>query len=89
MSKIRKPTALVPLPSAYVRSVLSRIGLQGGARGTGRPSALTPYPGHALIDWAMNSFLWKSALITYTHNLHKDIRKRALRKKEREAKKAT
>jgi 17beta-estradiol 17-dehydrogenase / very-long-chain 3-oxoacyl-CoA reductase len=89
MSKIRKATPLIPMPSAYVRSALARIGLQGGAYGTGRPSALTPYPGHALIDWAMNTFGWKGLWISYTHNLHKDIRKRALKKKEREAKRET
>jgi 17beta-estradiol 17-dehydrogenase / very-long-chain 3-oxoacyl-CoA reductase len=34
----------------------------------------------------MNVVGWKSAIIRYTHGMHKDIRRRALRKAEREAK---
>lgn len=57
MSKIRKPTALIPLPSAYVRACLARVGLQGGALGTGRPATLTAYPTHALLDYAVRGAL--------------------------------
>lgn len=87
MSKIRKPNPLIPLPRGYVKATLARIGHQGGAYGTGRPATLTAYPTHALLDWAMGVLSWKGAIIGYTHNLHKDIRRRALRKAEREAKK--
>lgn len=34
----------------------------------------------------MGVIAWKGAFIKYTHDLHKDIRRRALRKAEREAK---
>ena len=51
MSKIRKPSPLVPTPKAYVRSVLAKIGLPCGALFTGRPFVSTPYWSHALLDW--------------------------------------
>lgn len=50
MSKVRRPSALVPMPKAFVRSALARIGLASGA--LGRPFTLTPYPAHAWLDWA-------------------------------------
>jgi 17beta-estradiol 17-dehydrogenase / very-long-chain 3-oxoacyl-CoA reductase len=87
MSKIRRASALIPTPAAYVRACLARIGSAGGAAYTGRPSAATLYPTHALLDYALGVLSWKSVVIRYTHALHKDIRRRALRKAEREAKK--
>jgi 17beta-estradiol 17-dehydrogenase / very-long-chain 3-oxoacyl-CoA reductase len=87
MSKLRKPSPLVPLPSTYVNCVLSKIGLSCGAAFSGRPGTSTPFWSHALADYAMTLIGWKGLFIAYTHNVHKSIRKRALRKKEREAKK--
>ncbi|KDQ55016.1 hypothetical protein JAAARDRAFT_60023 [Jaapia argillacea MUCL 33604] len=86
MSKIRRSSALVPTPASYVRSCLSKIGLACGAAYTARPHTSTPFWSHALIDWAMGVVGWKSAFVGYTHGLHKSIRKRALKKKERDAK---
>ncbi|KAF8918080.1 3-ketoacyl-CoA reductase [Mucidula mucida] len=87
LSKIRKPSALIPLPGPFVRSVLGKIGMACGALGSGRPGTSTPYWSHALMDYAMTLIGAPQLFISYTHNLHKDIRRRALRKAEREAKK--
>ncbi|CAE7230333.1 unnamed protein product [Rhizoctonia solani] len=76
MSKIRRATAMIPSPSTYVRSVLAKIGLQG--------DYTTPYWAHGVLAYAMN-FAPSAWLIKYTLNLHKDIRRRALKKREREA----
>ncbi|KAG6813746.1 hypothetical protein H0H92_007698 [Tricholoma furcatifolium] len=86
LSKIRKSSALIPEPKPFVRSVLSKIGLACGAAYSGRPGTSTPYWSHALLDYAMTMIGLPSLFISYTHGLHKSIRKRALRKQEREAK---
>jgi 17beta-estradiol 17-dehydrogenase / very-long-chain 3-oxoacyl-CoA reductase len=86
MSKIRRASLMIPTPATYVRACLARIGSAGGALGTGRPSAASVYPPHAVLDYALGVLGWKDAAIGYTHRLHKDIRRRALRKAEREAK---
>ncbi len=79
MSKIRKPTLVAPLPSAYVRSVLSHIGSPCGA--LGRPYTITPYWVHSLIDWVLGQFGQTWFFISYTHDLNKGTRARALRKR--------
>ncbi|KAJ3759462.1 3-ketoacyl-CoA reductase [Lentinula raphanica] len=86
LSKIRKSSALIPRPGPYVRSVLSKIGLPCGAAYSGRPNTSTPYWSHALLDYAATVLNSPYLLIKYTHGLHKDIRRRALKKMEREAK---
>jgi len=88
LSKIRKPNMLTPTPTAYVRSVLSKVGLACGAGFSGRPATSTPYWSHGLMDYAMTVIGAPSLFISYTHGLHKSIRKRALKKLERESKKA-
>jgi len=87
MSNIRRTSALVPTPASYVRACLSKIGFSGGAALTDRPGTLTAFWSHAVIDYAIHVIGWRSRFIAYTHSLHKDIRRRALRKLEREAKK--
>lgn len=57
MSKIRKPTAIVPLPSTYVRSVLGKLGLGGDYS--------TPYWMHGVLAYAMG-FVPSAFLIDYT-----------------------
>ncbi|KAJ3733814.1 3-ketoacyl-CoA reductase [Lentinula guzmanii] len=86
LSKIRKSSALIPRPGPYVRSVLSKIGLPCGAAYSGRPNTSTPYWSHALLDYAATVLNAPSLLIKYTHGLHKNIQRRALKKMEREAK---
>ncbi|KAF8971066.1 3-ketoacyl-CoA reductase [Flammula alnicola] len=86
LSKIRKSSLLIPKPSPYVRSVLSKVGLACGAAYSGRPNTSTPFWSHALLDYALTLIGAPSLFISYTHGLHKDIRKRALHKAAREAK---
>uniref|UniRef100_A0A0W0EX79 Very-long-chain 3-oxoacyl-CoA reductase n=1 Tax=Moniliophthora roreri TaxID=221103 RepID=A0A0W0EX79_MONRR len=86
LSKIRKSSMLIPQPGPYVHSVLSKIGLPCGAAHSGRPYTSTPYWSHALLNYLMTVLGGPTRFINYTHNLHKDIRIRALRKLERETK---
>lgn len=51
MSKIRRSSALVPKPDAFVRATLGSIGLSRGA--SGRIFESTPYWSHALLDWSI------------------------------------
>ncbi|RKO90492.1 NAD(P)-binding protein [Blyttiomyces helicus] len=77
MSKLRKATWLAPTPKAYVRSVIA----SAGANADG-----TPYPSHAIITWVLNTFVPEGAAIAKSRDMHLDIRRRALRKMAREAK---
>jgi 17beta-estradiol 17-dehydrogenase / very-long-chain 3-oxoacyl-CoA reductase len=76
MSKIRKSSLMVPTPNAFVKSVLANC---GGAISS------TPYWSHRILDW-ITDFIPKGLLIDQSYKLHIDIRKRALRKREREQK---
>lgn len=86
LSKIRKPSALIPTPASYVRSVLAKVGLACGAAYSGRPNTVTPFWSHALLDYLITCIGVPSLFIGYTHRLHKSIRKRALNKAARDAK---
>lgn len=87
MSKIRKSSITVPTAKDFVRSTLSSIGLQRGAQG--RPYDMTPYPSHALLDYVVGLFgsVSEGLGVNVVLGMHKDIRKRALRKKARDASK--
>ncbi len=87
MSKIRRSSLFVPTAAAFVRATLQRIGLPGGAQG--RAYEMTPYPTHAVADYIVGLFGGVSEWIAMRVilNMHVSIRKRALRKKERDAKK--
>ena len=84
MSKIRKPSLTVPSPRSFVRSVLSKIGRSGGAQGWGWTS--TPFWTHAIMQWGLSNFvgLTNRLVVSTNKNMHEGIRKRALRKAERE-----
>jgi 17beta-estradiol 17-dehydrogenase / very-long-chain 3-oxoacyl-CoA reductase len=86
MSKVRRPSLLIPNTRNFVKSALGKIGL-----GTFQNaySAYTPWWPHAYLVWAAETFLGVNSpiLIWYNKVTHVDIRKRALRKKERDAKK--
>jgi len=86
LSKIRKASALIPQPGDYVRCVLSKVGLACGAGFSGRPGTSTPYWSHGLLDYALTLIGLPVVYIRYSHGLHKAIRRRALRKLEREGK---
>ena len=86
LSKIRKSSTLIPTPAKYVYAVLSKIGLACGAAYSRRPNTSTPYWSHALLDHLITLVGVPSLFISYTHSLHKSIRKRALNKAARDAK---
>jgi len=80
LSKIRKPSLMVPKPGPYVAAVLGKVGLACGAAYSGRPNTSSPYWSHALLDYIITLVGMPSLFIRYTHGLHKDIRRRALAK---------
>ena len=83
MSKIRRTSLAIPAPKPFVRSVLGSIGLTGSAQGFTYTS--TPYWAHAVMQWFIGLVGFNSGLVL-SQNLamHESIRKRALRKAERE-----
>jgi 17beta-estradiol 17-dehydrogenase / very-long-chain 3-oxoacyl-CoA reductase len=87
MSKIRKPSASIPNPKVFVRSVLGKLGRSGGAQGVAYTS--TPFWAHGLMHWALSSFtgLTGELVVNQNKGMHEAIRKRALKKRERDAKK--
>ncbi|KAI9747754.1 MAG: hypothetical protein M1815_003920 [Lichina confinis] len=87
MSKIRRPSMMIPNPRNLVRAVLGRIGRSGGAQGLAFTS--TPYWSHALMHWALASVTGTMNRVVVERNktMHENIRRRALRKAEREGKK--
>ncbi|KAF9917097.1 hypothetical protein BX616_001957 [Lobosporangium transversale] len=82
MSKIRRASMLIPMPKPYVQSVLAKIGTSGGAS---TPYTMTPYYSHAIANWAIDHLFSRGFWVQQNYNIQTDIRKRALRKKEREA----
>ncbi|KAK2877823.1 hypothetical protein FQN49_001164 [Arthroderma sp. PD_2] len=89
MSKIRSATWTIPNPRDFVRATLSHIGRSGGMFSYAYTSA--PYWSHGLMAWSILTFLGPLSKIALGFNkgMHEKIRKRALRKKEREAGKKT
>ncbi|MBE7180134.1 MAG: SDR family oxidoreductase [Terriglobus roseus] len=87
MSKVRRPSALVPTAHAFVRSTLGSIDIRRGAQSSAYTS--TPYWSHALMHWSLQTFVGTMGefVINQNKKIHENIRKRALRKREREAKK--
>ncbi|KAI1292474.1 hypothetical protein EDD11_008724 [Mortierella claussenii] len=82
MSKIRRASMLIPLPKPYVRSVLGKLGISGGAS---TPHTSTPFYSHAVANWAIDNIFGRGFWVQQNYNIQVDIRKRALRKREREA----
>jgi 17beta-estradiol 17-dehydrogenase / very-long-chain 3-oxoacyl-CoA reductase len=84
MSKIRVPTTMVPTPRALVRSVLSKIGRHGGSPSYAHSSS--PYWSHGLLAWFLTYITgpMSSTVLGFNKSIHESIRKRALRKLERE-----
>ncbi len=87
MSKIRRSSMMVPSAKAFVRTVLGSVGRTGGAQGWGWTS--TPYWTHALMQWGIGSVAgindtWVAGV---NKGMHEGIRKRALRKRDRDGKK--
>ncbi|KAI7410939.1 Very-long-chain 3-oxoacyl-CoA, partial [Hortaea werneckii] len=89
MSKIRRSSAMIPTPKQFVRAALGKIGRSGGAQGISATS--TPYWAHGVMHWALDTLTpgrMNSYVIDVNRGMHEDIRKRALRKAERDAKKS-
>jgi len=86
MSKIRRPSLLVPTPKPFVRAALAKIGCASQAFA----STYTPYWSHALLQWVVENTIGVGNRLSIWYNLkmHQDIRNRALRKAAREAKRA-
>ncbi|KAI7549481.1 Very-long-chain 3-oxoacyl-CoA [Hortaea werneckii] len=89
MSKIRRSSAMIPTLKQFVRAALGKIGRSGGAQGISATS--TPYWAHGVMHWALDTLTpgrMNSYVIDVNRGMHEDIRKRALRKAERDAKKS-
>ena len=84
MSKIRKPSMFVPTPKQFVRAVLSKVGRAGGAHGWAYTS--TPFWSHAVMQWGLATFVGinNGMVVEQNKGMHEAIRKRALRKMERD-----
>lgn len=83
MSKIRRSSWLIPYPKPYVKSVLSKIGVPGGASQI--PYSSNAYPSHAIVNWIISNTFSLSYWVKIGLSQQEDIRKRALKKREREA----
>ncbi|KAI9795114.1 MAG: hypothetical protein M1816_000136 [Peltula sp. TS41687] len=89
MSKIRRPSMFIPNPRNFVKAVLGKIGRSGGAQGIAFTS--TPYWSHGIMHWALKTFLgtMNRMVADGIGRMHESIRRRALRKMERDGKKLT
>jgi 17beta-estradiol 17-dehydrogenase / very-long-chain 3-oxoacyl-CoA reductase len=85
MSKIRRPSVMIPNARNFVKTALGKVGL---GRFQAAPSTYTPWWSHAFLLWFVENTVGASGWITLRQNkaMHVDIRKRALRKAAREAK---
>jgi 17beta-estradiol 17-dehydrogenase / very-long-chain 3-oxoacyl-CoA reductase len=88
MSKIRKTSLFIPNPRNFVKVVLTKVGRSGGAQKVAYTS--TPFWGHALMQWWLENTLGFGGKFVLGQNrkMHEQIRKRALKKAERDAKRA-
>ncbi|PNS16274.1 hypothetical protein CAC42_6381 [Sphaceloma murrayae] len=86
MSKIRRASLTIPTPRDFVRAALGKIGRSGGAQGILATS--TPFPAHAVMHWFLLQVgTMRGVVAGQNKGFHEAIRKRALRKAEREGKK--
>ena len=86
MSKIRRPSMMIPNPTNWVKACLSHVGSGGYQTAS---STFTPYWSHAFMLWFIENTvgIFHPIVLGQNKAMHVDIRKRALRKAEREAKK--
>ncbi len=89
MSKIRRSSATIPNPRNFVKAALAKIGRSGGAQNVAYTS--TPYWSHGFMHWALSTFVGLTDKIVVNQNraMHESIRKRALKKLERDGKKSS
>lgn len=83
MSKIKYTSFTIPNPKQFVKATLKNVGRRVGAQE--RFATITPYPSHALMHWAIETFLGVYSKTVNKTNLdmHASIRKRALKKAAR------
>ena len=83
MSKVKRSSFMIPTPKQFVASTLKNVGRRVGAQE--RFGTITPYPSHALMHWGIANTLGVFSKFVNKMNLdmHKDIRKRALKKAAR------
>ncbi|ODV67755.1 beta-hydroxysteroid dehydrogenase type 3 [Hyphopichia burtonii NRRL Y-1933] len=83
MSKIKRPSLLIPNAKNFVKSAINSVGYRGGAQE--RFATNTPYWTHALMHFAVaNSVgIYSKIANTINFNMHKSIRVRALKKAAR------
>ncbi|KAL2681043.1 hypothetical protein Neosp_008646 [[Neocosmospora] mangrovei] len=86
MSKVRRPSLLIPNARNFVKATLGKVGL--GSYQTA-PNTYTPWWSHSFMLWLIENVPGVNSPITiyYNKKMHVDIRRRALRKAAREAKK--
>lgn len=86
MSKVRRASMMIPSAPAFVKAALSKVGT-GSYQVS--PNTYSPWWSHALLLWVVETFTGASGPIAiwYNKKMHIDIRRRALRKAAREAKK--
>ncbi|PLN75980.1 ketoreductase [Aspergillus taichungensis] len=84
MSKIRRSSATIPNPRTFVKSVLAKIGRNGGSPSYAYSSS--PYWSHGLMAWFLTCVTGTMGRLVLGQNrgMHAMIRKRALLKAERE-----
>ncbi|TID16303.1 hypothetical protein CANINC_004205 [Pichia inconspicua] len=83
MSKIKYTSFTIPNPKQFVKATLKNVGRRVGAQE--RFATITPYPSHALMHWAIETFLgvYSKTVNQVNLNMHASIRKRALKKAAR------
>ncbi|RJE27030.1 hypothetical protein PHISCL_00615 [Aspergillus sclerotialis] len=84
MSKVRRTTAMIPDPRSFVKSVLAKIGRNGGSPSYAYSSS--PYWSHGIMAWFLTCITGPMNKLVLGRNraMHESIRTRALRKAERE-----
>ena len=87
MSKIRRANWQVPSERTFVKAALAKIGRRGGSLGYAHSGS--PYWSHALVAAVLTGIVgtMSSSLLGFNYRMHVDIRKRALKKMERDAQK--
>jgi len=80
---------MVPSPKQFVKAALGSIGRSGGSQGVAYTG--TPWWAHGIMQWTIKNLApggqMGSFVLGKNKTMHEDIRKRALRKAEREGKK--
>lgn len=86
MSKIRRASATIPTPKAFVASALRNVGKRGGAQSL--YATLTPYWTHAFMHFFIDNTVgvYSGLANKINFSMHKSIRGRALKKAARSKK---